>query len=127
MQKKHSLEFKCLNCQSSIRFSFFNLNEQPPLNCSGCSKKYAFGDPNLIRQLKKFEALCSQIHESQEILGNASVGIDVGEHHVKVPYKLLLTRLNTNLDLDIDGVVVSITSRIEPTKEVNNLSQMGTR
>jgi hypothetical protein len=116
MQKSHSLLFKCLNCHNPVRFSIFKLNVQPILTCAGCSKKYAFGDPNLVRQLQKFEALCSQIHESQEILGNASVGVDVGEHHVKVPYKLLLTRLNSSLDLCMDGTVISITFRIEPTK-----------
>lgn len=90
--------------------------------CPGCSKKYGFEDPALLRQLKKFEALCAQIHESQEILGNASVGIDVGEHHVKVPYKLLLTRLNSSLDLDIEGKLISITFRIEPTQELHRIT-----
>jgi hypothetical protein len=70
-----------------------------------------------MRQLRKFEALCSQIQESQEILGNASVGIDVGEHHVKVPYKLLLTRLNSTLELDMGEARVSIAFRIEPAEE----------
>ena len=70
-----------------------------------------------VRQVKKFEALCRVIHESEEILGHASVGVDVGEHHVKVPYKLLLTRLSSSLELNMNGNTVSIAFRSEPTKE----------
>ncbi len=117
MQKGHSLHFKCLTCGAPIFFSIFDLEKKEPLPCPGCAKKYAFSDPNLIRQLQKFEALCRQIHASQEILGNTSVGIDVGEHHIKVPYKLLLTRLSSSLDLTMDGHLVTIVFRIEPTKE----------
>ena len=67
--------------------------------------------------MKKFEALCKQICESEEILGNASIGVDCGEHHVKIPYKLLLTRLNSCLDLKIGDQSISITFRIEPLKD----------
>jgi transcription elongation factor Elf1 len=125
MQNKHSLQFKCPACKTAIRFSVFNLQEHALINCTGCAKKYAFTDPDLIRQLKKFEALCSQIHESQEILGNASVGIDIGEHQVKVPYKLLLTRLNSMIDLNIEGALISIAFRVEPTKDHSFLSTKG--
>jgi hypothetical protein len=119
MQKGHSLHFKCLSCDTPIHFSIFDLenpkSKQPViLPCSECHKKYSFSDPQLIRQLQQFEALCMQIHDSQEILGNASIGIDVGEHHVKVPFKLLLTRLSSCLDLNIDGKPLTIAFKIEP-------------
>ena len=88
-----------------------------PLIVSHAPKKYAFTDPTLTRQIKKFEALCCKIHDAEEILGNASVGVDVGTHHVKVPYKLLLTRLSSSLDLIMNGQTVSITFRIEPVQD----------
>lgn len=116
MQKGHSLYFKCLSCNHSLPFSVFDLNQKTELRCQECGKKYAFTDPVLIRQIKKFEALCQQIHDSEEILGSASVGVDVGEHHVKVPYKLLLTRLSSCLDLQMEGKNISIAFRIEPTR-----------
>ncbi|MFQ5729416.1 MAG: hypothetical protein ACE5GN_03550 [Waddliaceae bacterium] len=75
-------------------------------------------DENLRRQLRKFEALCQQILDSEEILGNTSVGIDIGEHHVKVPYKLLLTRLNSSLELMIGDQPVSIVFRLEPALDL---------
>lgn len=117
MQKGHTLQFKCLSCQSPVTFSIFALDGNADVHCQTCEKKYAFNDPVLIRQLKKFEALCQQIHDSEEILGAACVGVDVGEHHVKVPFKLLLTRLSSHLDLNMAGQKVSIFFRIEPARD----------
>lgn len=118
MQKGHTLQFKCLSCESPVTFSVFDLDSQAShVNCHSCEKKYAFTDAALIRQLKKFEALCRQIQDSEEILGLASVGVDVGDHHVKVPYKLLLTRLSSSLDLNMGGQTVSIFFRIEPARD----------
>ena len=122
MQKGHTLQFKCLSCGSPVTFSVFDLDSQTAISCHSCKKKYAFTDPTLIRQLKKFEALCRQIQDSEEILGIASVGVDVGEHHVKVPYKLLLTRLSSSLDLDMAGQKVSIFFRIEPARDTPVIS-----
>jgi hypothetical protein len=118
MQKGHTLQFKCLSCSSPITFSVFELDAQTPICCHECEKKYAFTDATLVRQLKKFEALCRQIQDSEEILGAASVGVDVGEHHVKVPYKLLLTRLSSSLDLNMAGQKISIFFRIEPVRDL---------
>ena len=122
MQKGHKLQFQCQTCQHPIRFSIFELEGRTPqITCSNCGKKYAFEDEVLRRQLKKFEALCRQIHESEEILGNTCVGVDLGDHHVKVPYKLLLTRLNSSLELTIGGQPFSIAFRVEPIKDLKDL------
>lgn len=117
MQKGHTLQFQCLSCGAPVTFSIFDLDNQATIGCHRCEKKYAFTDSTLVRQLKKFEALCRQIQDSEEILGAASVGVDVGEHHVKVPYKLLLTRLSSSLDLNIGEQKFSIFFRIEPIKD----------
>lgn len=119
MKKGHHLEFLCQSCQKPIRFSVFDFEKEEGLvSCMHCKKKYSFSDPTLNRQLKKFEALCRQILESEEILSNTSIGIDIGEHHVKIPYKLLLTRLNSCLDLVIGDQPVSIQFRLEPIKDM---------
>jgi len=117
MQKGHFLEFKCLSCQEPIAFSLFELDKPSlAIQCPKCRKHYILDDENLKRQVKKFAALCEQLIESEEILSNASIGVDVGEHHIKIPYKLLLTRLNSTLDLKIGNTPVSIVFRIEPLK-----------
>lgn len=118
MQKGHLLEFSCQGCQKPIKFSIFEIEaHHSTVCCSECGKKYAFNDEALKRQLKKFQALCQQLIESEEILSNTAVGIDVGDHHVKVPYKILLTRLNSSLDLMIGNQPLSISFRIEPLKD----------
>jgi hypothetical protein len=118
MQKGQHLEFACQTCKNPIRFSIFELEKGHGLIiCSHCNTKYALGDDTLKRQLRKFEALCKQIRDSEEILGNTSVGIDIGEHRVQIPYKLLLTRLSSSLNLKIGNEPVSIQFRIEPIKE----------
>ncbi|MEI8364878.1 MAG: hypothetical protein WCF65_00515 [Parachlamydiaceae bacterium] len=118
MQKGNTLHFHCPSCKTPVAFSVFDLDGHTNICCKGCEKKYAFTDPVLMRHMRKFEALCRQIQDCEEILGNTNVGVDVGEHHVKVPYKLLLTRLSSSLDLNIGGQKVSIFFRIEPAKDI---------
>jgi hypothetical protein len=120
MQKGHYLQLNCKSCENPICFSIFGLNKPHlSLRCDNCEKQYVIDDETLLRQLKLFEALCTQIHESQEILGNANVGIDIGEHHVKVPFKLLLTRLNSCLDLVVGDEPLSIMFRFDSLQDIN--------
>lgn len=119
MQKGHHLQFDCVACKQPVLFSIFELdNCDNPLTCSSCQRQYILDDKDLKRQLGKFEALCRQIVDSQEILGNACIGIDVGNHQVKIPYKLLLTRLNSCIDLMIGDHPISITFRLEPSVDI---------
>lgn len=119
MQKGHRLHFKCKDCKEPIHFSVFELEkEQNQLQCSQCQKHYVLCDDALIRQIKKFETLCKTLCDSEEILSETSVGINMGHHQVKIPYKLLLTRLSSSLDLKIEEEPVSIVFRIEPSKDV---------
>lgn len=121
MQKGHLLQFNCQSCKNPLQFSVLDLDRPNHLlECTHCHKKYRFDDDTLKRQLKKFANLCKQIHESEEILGNTSVGVDVGGHQIKIPYKLLLTRLNSTLDLMIGNEPLSIIFRIEPIKDLSS-------
>ena len=118
MQKHQSLEFNCQQCKAAVCFSIFELESMGTVCCPECQKKYGFKDPTLIRQIKKFFNLCRQLQESEEILGNAAVGIDIAEHQVKIPYKILLTRLTPTLDLKIGDQPFSISFRFEPSKDL---------
>jgi len=119
MQKGHLLQFTCLSCSESVEFSVFDLQgDKCQTACPECKKKYNFDDEVLVRQLRKFAQLCSQLVDSEEILANTAVGIDVGEHHVKVPFKLLLTRFNSCLELMIGDKLLNIYFRIEPLKDM---------
>lgn len=119
MQKGHFLHFPCQSCDSEVSFSIFDLAEKKGLvTCHQCQLGYDFGHEDLLRQLHKFANLCAQIHESEEILSNTSVGVYVGEKEVKIPFKILLSRLNSKLDLMIGSHPLTITFRIEPAKDL---------
>ncbi len=118
MQKGSTLYFACPSCRHPVYFSVFDLNKQKcQTACQECQKNYSFEDEGLLRQLRKFSALCAQLVDSEEILSKTAVGIDVGEHHVKVPFKLLLTRFNSSVELLIGDKPVSIHFRFEPLKD----------
>lgn len=118
MQKGHHLQFECQSCKHPVRFSIFELDTHAEIHCPGCKKPYLFDDPKLIRQLTKFAALCHQIRESEEILSTTSVGVDVDGKQVKVPFKILLTRLSSCLDLVINGKPFVISFRLEPLNDL---------
>jgi hypothetical protein len=118
MQKKDhgSFQFDCIQCKHPVEFSLQQISgaATSEISCRDCKKKYGFQDETLRRQLKKFAALCQQIQESEEILGSAAVAVNVGPNNVKIPFKLLLCRLKSTLDLQIGKERFSISFRIEP-------------
>lgn len=121
MQKGQCLQFCCQKCGKAVQFSIFQLKKNSQIACDDCKQTYDFSDETLQRQLKKFESLCLQIQDSEEILSNTSIGIFLGGSELKIPYKLLLTRLNSTLDLMMGSKPLSITFRIEPAKEILSL------
>lgn len=114
--KQGTFQLDCLSCKAPVVFSILDL-EGPShvVSCPECSKKYALGEESLKRQLTKFAALCLQIQDSQEILGDANVAVDVGSQTVQIPFKLLLTRLKSVLNLKVGTQTLSITFRVQPT------------
>lgn len=111
-----TFELNCLHCHTPIVFSLFDLEQHENiLSCSECKKKYLFGDEQLKRQLSKFAKLCRAIQESEEILGSSAIAISVGSEEVKIPFKILLTRLKSTLDLHIGTEKIVVSFRIEPT------------
>ena len=115
MASQGTFELDCKGCKQAISFSLMDLEALPIIACNDCGKKYAFSDETLRRQLKKFAALCRQIRESEEILGTSGVGVAVGKEEVKIPFKILLSRLKSTLDLQVGGERFVISFRIEPT------------
>jgi hypothetical protein len=119
MQIGHKLQFHCQECESPILFSVLDReNFAKIVACGSCGQKYAFDDETLLKHLRQFEALCQQIYASEEILGSTAIAIDVGSHHVKVPFNILLTRLSSVIELNINGKKSVIFFRVEPLKDV---------
>jgi predicted RNA-binding Zn-ribbon protein involved in translation (DUF1610 family) len=123
MQVGHKLQIHCQSCDAPILFSVLDReNFTQVVPCPQCGQKYAFDDETLLRHLQQFEALCRQIHDSEEILGGTSIAIDVGSHHVKVPFNILLTRLSSVIDLEVGGKKFSVSFRVEPLKDVPKIA-----
>jgi hypothetical protein len=113
MKNQGSFSLDCLACSESVAFDLLNLDKV--VVCPNCGQKYGLGDESLKRQLKKFQALCLQIKESEEILGNAEIAVELGKEKVQIPFKLLLTRLKSTLNLQIADKKLRVSFRTEPT------------
>lgn len=118
MQCGQHLQFNCLACQQPVVFSVLNAQSRGEVfSCKACEKKYAFDEETKAR-LEQFEALCLQVHASRDILAHTNVGVTVGPHEVKIPYRLLLSRFTTELTLNIGDQQLHIVFRMEPVHDV---------
>lgn len=115
MKDKASFQLDCLTCQHPVLFSLSDLDDV--VACQECGQKYGLHEESLKRQLQKFAALCTQIRDSEEILGNAGVAVEVGPNKVQMPFKILLTRLKSTLNLQIGKNTLTITFRTQPTSK----------
>ena len=124
MQIGSELEFECLGteCDARVRFSVLDVDQNHIVKCSECGMEYPF-DERLVSQLRKFENLCRVLHDSKEILSDTHVAIDMQGHNVRIPFRLLLTRLNNELRLDIDGKEIMIGFRLMPLESMPERAQ----
>ena len=113
MKTQGSFQLDCISCQHPVVFSVSDLDKI--VRCSECGQKYGLNEEPLKRQLKKFAALCKQIQESEEILGNTAVAVEVGTSKVQVPFKILLTRLKSTLTLQVGDKRLVVTFRTQTT------------
>ena len=83
------------------------------LTCDDCGKKYFFNE-QFLDQIIRFEKLVEAVHNVKDMLDTTNVAVAFGDEEVKIPYRLLLTRLNTMLTLKIDGKETIFRFRVEP-------------
>jgi len=112
------LELKCIHkdCGDNILVSILEMEQSPRIQCKSCKNEYAF-NKQLLEQLRKFENLIKAVQEAKEILGQTAVAVDIQGHSVKIPYKLLLTRMNSELKLNINDQQMVVTFRVEPLEQ----------
>lgn len=116
--KGGDIEFRCVkdHCKEMIAFSVQEIERDKRLKCTACNNEYIFNE-ELISKIQKFENLITAVKNAEDILGSTNVSIDVDGHSVKVPFRLLLTRLNTSLTLRIGNEELSFHFRVEPLKD----------
>ena len=119
MKARDRVDFSCVTegCDEVVTFSILEMEERSRIRCPGCGKEYNF-DLELIGKMKKLKQLIVAVREAAGILGNVNVAVDVQGHTVRIPYRLLLTRLNTLLTLEIQGKKIDFHLRVEPLEEV---------
>lgn len=116
-EPKAQIDFNCLNsdCGAVVRF---NLTEaaKPDFQavCPECHATYEF-DAALRDKLARMLNLIKAIREAEDILGDANVAVTTAHDEIRIPYSLLLTRLNSVITLEFANRHVDFHLWIEPS------------
>ncbi|MFW6413835.1 MAG: hypothetical protein ACOCZS_00915 [Verrucomicrobiota bacterium] len=116
---KAVVDFICLDseCESVIKFNIMDLEESGGrVSCPECYREYRFDKP-FLDKLQRLRKLIMAVREAEDLLGDVNVAITTSTEEVKIPYRLLLTRLNTTITIDMGGRKVDFNFRIEPLNE----------
>ena len=120
MKNTHIIEFKCINeekeCHYPLSFSLLDVEKNKKVYCQHCNKEYIFNE-ELIKSFNQLVQLILAVRQARDILGHTYVAIDVPGHVLKIPYRLLLTRLNTLFSFHIGTQQIFFTIRIEPLED----------
>jgi hypothetical protein len=114
------IDFTCMDhdCDQVIQFNLMQLKEDKGiLKCPDCHRQYEFADDIFINKLEKLRRLLLAVKDAEDILGDCNVGVTTFNGEVKIPYRLLLTRLNTMITIDVGGNKVDFHFRVEPLDE----------
>ena len=110
-----ALDFICPDCGGVVKFNLMELDEVDfQAMCPKCHRPYQFDD-QLKDKFKKLQNLIFAVREAEPILGDCNVAVAVPAGEVKVPYALLLTRMNTMITLNLGGRKVDFHLWIEPS------------
>lgn len=110
------VDFVCLDdsCAAVVKFDIMELQKSKgKVACPECRRAYQF-DRQFLGKLERLRNLIFSVREAEDILGDINVAVTTPMGEVKVPYSLLLTRLNTIVTINIGGRQVDFNFRIEP-------------
>ncbi|MDD3118531.1 MAG: hypothetical protein PHQ27_05095 [Victivallales bacterium] len=114
---KAQIDFPCMapECRGSISFNLLDVRKKDfQVVCPVCHTPYEF-DAELRDKLCRMCDLIISIRRAEDILGNCNVSVNVAGGEVKIPYALLLTRLNTIITLQLGGKDVDFHLWVEPS------------
>ena len=100
-------------CDGMIDFTFREARPGFKLKCGRCGEVCEL-PPSVADKLNLLEELMKALRKAKPILGKTSVRIDVHGQGVSIPYYLLLTRMTTELALDIEEEGFNFSFLIEP-------------
>ena len=108
-------DFACLDaeCQATVCVNLLELKKKRGrVTCPACHREYQFA-PEFLEKLEKVRRLVDAVRDAADILGDVHVGIATPAGEVKIPYWLMLTRLNTVFTLDMAGQKIEFHFRVE--------------
>ena len=114
------IEFDCIerDCNTSVQFNLLDLKrEKGRVKCKNCHKLYQF-DKDFLAKLEKLRVLIIAVRDAEDILGDCNISVVTPAGEVKLPYRLLLTRLNTLVSLNCNGKKLEFNFRVEPLSDV---------
>ena len=115
-QMSAQIEFDCVenSCENNIKFNLLDLKKNSGrITCSDCRRLYQL-DKDFLQKLEKLRLLILAVRDAEDILGDCNIAIVTPAGEVKLPYRLLLTRLNTLVSFDCNGKKLEFNFRVEP-------------
>ncbi len=117
MGPRAEIDFPCLSdgCDGVVKFSLAEVGTRGfQAVCPVCHRAYTL-DAELTDKLERMLELVLAIRKAEDILGESIVSVNVAGGEVKIPYALLLTRLNTLITLKFGDRKVDFHLWIEPS------------
>ena len=114
---KAKIDFRCLNetCSGVVEFDLHAVADADfKVECPVCRREFNI-DPALKDKLSRMLDLVGALRNTEDILGDSAVSINVAGGEVRVPYALLLTRLNTLITLTLEGKPTDFHLWVEPS------------
>ena len=111
------IDFHCFvdNCTGVVKFNLADIDGRDfQAVCPVCHRAYAL-EADLRDKLRRMLELIHALRSSEDILGDSVVSVNVAGGEVRIPYALLLTRLNTLITLELDGKKVDFHLWVEPS------------
>jgi hypothetical protein len=110
------VDFTCLDddCKAAVSFNLMEVKgEGDRIVCPQCRREYHL-DTAFLGKLQRLRKLVLTVQEAADLLGDVNVAVTTPQGEVKVPYWLMLTRLNTIITLELGGKTVDFNFRVEP-------------
>jgi hypothetical protein len=117
IEAKAQIDFACMqdDCDGIVKFNLIDVAKKSfQTSCPECRRPYEF-DEGLREKLNKLLKLILVVREAEPILGDCNVSVTVAGGEVKIPYALLLTRLNTMITLNVGDKKVDFHLWVEPS------------
>ncbi len=111
------IDFHCFvdDCSGVVKFNLADIGGRDfQAVCPVCHRAYAL-DSALRDKLRRMLELINALRGSEDILGDSVVSVNVAGGEVRIPYALLLTRLNTLITLEVGGKKVDFHLWVEPS------------